>query len=656
MLLKRVLKKTAQKYRAVGFLPTVKWFLVCAKLKLRLMKCPTSDYYYIKNSKAERDITPKPLPGIFICAGVPYYDIGGGQRSSQLAKTFNAMGYAVFYFYAFPSSEASPCSIPLPLCAHHVIEYDTPQRIGGHVTADDIFIFESPAKAFEPMLALAQKKRCKIVYESIDNWETELGNGIFSPDTLGKMLRSADLLVATAKPLAAQLKGYLRSYCIPNKEVLYLPNAVDTELFCPLRSHGIPDGMKQGKATLIYFGSLWGSWFDWELIFDLAKKHPEYCINLIGDHSHIPEKVTQAPYNIRFLGLKPHRELPAYLSCADFAIIPFKTGEISDCVSPLKVFEYIAMGKRVLSTCLPDIEGYPNVCTGSSAEEWEKLIEAPPAPVDTEEFVRSNSWYSRAAAILSRTAPSKPSPLKGKLSVIVLNRNNKNVIFRCIGALISHRGDVDYDIIVVDNCSTDGSAEMLKDSGLPITLLRNSKNGCASGRNLGVAHSPREFILFLDSDQWPLSDDWLRPYERVMESHPDFGIIGWAAGFFDRMGKAHHVVDSFPHRYMPPNGLARRDIGYLGSGGMLLRRNVFLSVGGFDINYDPTCYEDTDLSLKVRHMGKEIYYCPYGGIFHLPHQTTKSGSDSHRAVTELKQKYFTEKWKSKNPDLLKYIK
>lgn len=656
-MLKRVIRKTAEKYRSAGFFATVKWFYVSAKIKLRIMKCPTGDYYRIRPSRnAEGSILLKPMPSIFICAGVPYYDIGGGQRSSQLAKVFNSMGYAVHYFYAYPSCESEYQRIPLPLCAHHIMRGDLPERIRGRITPDDIFIFETPSGVFAPLLSLAKECRCKIIYESIDNWETSLGNGILDRSMLLDLLSCAHLITATAKPLAKQAAKYLHDFGFSDKEVLYLPNAVDTSLFCPREKYAMPGDMKRGRITLLYFGSLWGEWFDWKLLFDLADRHPEYCINLIGDCSRIPDKVSSAPYNIRFLGLKPHRLLPAYLAHTDYALIPFKPGAISDYVSPLKVFEYIAMEKRVLSTDLPDIEGYPNVYVGNTAKAWEKHIEKNAKLLCPKDFINKNSWYHRGSALLSRVTLQTTSLLRDKLSVVILNRNNKDIILHSIDALVSFMGDMNYEIIVVDNCSTDGSYEALSALDGKIKLLRNSKNGCSSARNLGVSHAEGDYILFLDSDQWPVCEEWLRPYEAVMAMRPDFGLIGWAAGFFDKNGRAHHVTDSFPHRYMPPNALARTDVGYLGSGGMLVKKDVFLSVGGFDVNYDPTCYEDTDLSLKIRDSGREIYYCPYAGIYHLPHQTTKSGSESHRLMTELKGEYFTRKWKNKNPDLLKYIK
>ena len=62
------------------------------------------------------------------------------------------------------------------------------------------------------------------------------------------------------------------------------------------------------------------------------------------------------------------------------------------------------------------------------------------------------------------------------------------------------------------------------------------------------------------------------------------------------------------------------------------------------------------LSLKIRHAGRELYYSRSLGVVHLPHQTTKSGSDGHTRLMEEKQQYFTNKWRNADPKLLDYIK
>lgn len=245
------------------------------------------------------------------------------------------------------------------------------------------------------------------------------------------------------------------------------------------------------------------------------------------------------------------------------------------------------------------------------------------------------------------------------ISIIVLNYNNKNIINKCIDSLLKHNKKYNYEIIVVDNQSTDGSYEILQKYKNKIKLTKNIKNGCSSGRNLGVSLSKREYIMFLDSDQWALNGFWLDNYLDIITKRDNVGAIGWAAGWFNKKGFSGQIADNYIFRYMPPQGLYRTDIGYLGTGGMLMKRNVFNEINGFDLRYDPTCYEDTDISLKIRNKNYDLIYCPYLSIYHLPHQTTESGSEHHLAQMQKNGEYFREKWYNKNKDLIKskkYIK
>lgn len=658
----RIVKKINEHIKNYGVKETVVWLYNCLLFRLRRRKIKSIDFNNIENSNEEiKNGYLKVKPSVFIVASIPYYDIGGGQRCSQLAKTFNKMGYDVNYLYAYKSSENVRFNLSMPFSSHIFIDKDIISKIDKKVSSNDLFIFESPSIRFKDILDLAINRNCKIIYENIDNWETTLGYEVYNEEMLKKLLTHSDLLVGTAKPLVEQLEQYLKKYKIKNKKVEYLANAVDEELFCGLKKLEKPSDLVLDKVTLLYYGSLWGEWFDWDLIIDLAIRNPRYSINIIGDYSNIPNILKLCPYNIHFLGLKKQVDLPNYLKYVDYAFIPFKTGEIGDYVSPLKIFEYIAMYTKVLSTTLPDIQGYPNLFCGDAVEEWENIINknVPTNIEAADDFVDNNTWSSRISKMISCVYPEKSiSMLKDKLSIIILNYNNKNIIFKSINSLLKYNTYYNYEIIVVDNGSTDGSYELLeKKYKNKIKLLKNTKNGCSSGRNLGVSASSREYIMFLDSDQWATNPYWLSAYETILNNYDNIGLIGWAAGFFNKSGFAYHVVDSFPYRYMPANLLARKDIGYLGSGGMLLKKELFDSVGGFDLKYDPTCYEDTDFSLKIRNTKYEFVYCPYLGIIHLPHQTTNSGSDQHTKLLKEKREYFKAKWTKENASLLKkYIK
>ncbi|KJZ85193.1 hypothetical protein ClosIBUN22A_CONTIG8g00212 [Clostridium sp. IBUN22A] len=83
-----------------------------------------------------------------------------------------------------------------------------------------------------------------------------------------------------------------------------------------------------------------------------------------------------------------------------------------------------------------------------------------------------------------------------------------------------------------------------------------------------------------------------------------------------------------------------------------MEKKIFNLIDGFDEYYDPTCFEDTDLAFQIKDLGLKIAYTPYLSLMHLPHQTTKSGSNGHSKLMDKNGGYFKEKWNEKNPDIL----
>lgn len=672
--IKSYISKVYNHYKYHGLKVTINAIIYKIKMKLKLNK--KNQYidvlekyknFNLNDDKSNKDILYKEREkNVYIFATVPYFDVGGGQRSSQLSKIFNKMGFSIYYIYAYECSESNIPLISIPTTYHKFINNVNYEELEDTVKEDDIFIFEGPIKLFDKYLALAKLKNAKVIYENIDNWETSLGSMFFNRETLIMMLNNADMIVATAKKLVSQTEKYIHEYCREYKEVYYLANAVDDEIFEPRKVYEKPEDLITSKKTLLYYGSLWGEWFDWDIIKEVANSSKDISINLIGDYAGIPQIVENMPKNVHFLGVKKQIELPAYLNYSDFALLPFKVGKIGDYVSPLKIFEYISMNTPVLATALPDIQNYPNVFVSCKSEDWIKQINDYKNDDKTQElrddFIYENNWYNRCSKMLDVLFPEKAEIIDkrayGQVSVVILNYNNKKVITNCIDTLLKFNGRYNYQIVVVDNMSTDGSYEILKERyGNSITLVRNSKNGCSSGRNLGVKNSTGKYILFLDSDEWILNKYWLDTYLDVFLNNSDIGAIGWGAGWFNKKGFAYKVVDAYEHFYMPPNSIARKDIGYLATCGFIMEKDLFYKVGEFDLNYDPTCYEDTDLSLKIRNAGKEIYYSKYLGVGHLPHQTTKSGTSEHDELIRKKGEYFIQKWQKINSDLIfNYIK
>ena len=641
--------KVIKKIKNDGLVSAFKWGISSVKIRIRQKK--SMKLFDFGPTLADPAVSVAKERRAFIFATVPFYDIGGGQRSAQLAAALNVQGFAVYYLYAFRSSDIRSFAVEIPAVMHRIIDSVQTDDVAREMREGDIVIFEAPCEKFIPYLDAAKENKCKTVYESIDNWDTSLG-GFCSEEALYALIESCDLLSATARPLVSQLEEKAKSRGI-EKSVIYNPNAVNDETFNPMRIYERPRDLKEGEKTFVYYGSLWGDWFDWETVFYLAKEHPTYSFCLIGDASSVGARVAEAPENVSFPGVKKQKDLPAYLAYSDGALLPFKLNEISEYVSPLKVFEYIAMNVPVLSGKLPDIEGYPLVTTYTDKESASRLIDtlAPDERLSAL-FLSKNNWFSRTDRILSALCPPAPP---ASISVVVLNYNNDRVIFRCVDSLIEHNS-YGYEITVVDNCSSDGSYEkLLEKYNGAVNVVRNVKNGCSSGRNLGVSASRGEYIVFLDSDQWVRSDRWLDSYLYLCGAE-NFGCAAWGAGWFNDEGFSYRVADSYPYCYLEPPCLAKRDVGCLATCGFIIPRKIFEEAGGFDEAYDPTCYEDSDLSLAVRDKGYEILYSKCLSVGHLPHQTTKEGTGAHDRLIREKGNYFAAKWKAKNPELLKYIK
>lgn len=328
-----------------------------------------------------------------IFSRLQYYTSGGGQRGAQIAKTLKKQGFDVLFiyigdnYYTFDKDFIDELDLHLPLA------YFEPEQLAGLLKPNAVAVFENPDGSFLPYLEALKKRGAATVYEHIDNWESQLGEGWYRREDYLAFINKADLLVGTARNLCSMLENDC------GRSVLYSANAVDESLFDPNREYKTPADMPIGNKTLLYYGHLDGEWLDWELLYETARLLPDCSFVIIGYGG--VDKKARIPQNVHFIGAKKQCLLPAYLAASDMALLHFKTGTIGSYVSPLKVFEYLAMHKPVIATPLPDIEGYPNVYCASSAAEWAGIIKDPPAPVPCGDFIAANSWAARCKAILA---------------------------------------------------------------------------------------------------------------------------------------------------------------------------------------------------------------------------------------------------------------
>jgi polysaccharide pyruvyl transferase CsaB len=333
-----------------------------------------------------------------IFSGVPIDDSGGGQRAAQLALELLERRFRVIFLNQYPRQESANLGMRVDhpdLETGYAPDFDAHAFLATLPAGMKVFaIAEFPHPAFLENLRVLHAGGVPVIYDLIDNWRSSLGGDWYSIAVEEEYLGISDHLIASARPLAKWLEG------LGAGDVTYVPNAVNTGLFAP-RSGKRPADMPAGAYTIIYVGALWGSWFDWDLLTAVARTHHTASVVVIGDYRG--ECRTSLP-NLHFLGLKSQTDLPDYLTHADVAIVPFMPSQLVDAVSPLKVFEYIAMGLPVVATRIPEIKDLPYVLIADTATAFTTAIESARHiaidPLIIARFRKDHCWTARVDRIL----------------------------------------------------------------------------------------------------------------------------------------------------------------------------------------------------------------------------------------------------------------
>ncbi|MDH4152409.1 MAG: FkbM family methyltransferase [Nitrospira sp.] len=215
-------------------------------------------------------------------------------------------------------------------------------------------------------------------------------------------------------------------------------------------------------------------------------------------------------------------------------------------------------------------------------------------------------------------------------SVVMPVWNRYELTRQCLEALAKTTGGVSWELIIVDNHSTDGTAAFLETLGGDIRVITNEDNvGFARACNQGAHMARGKYIVFLNNDTIPL-DGWLQELLNEVESYPEVGIVGskllYADGTIQHAGVVmvrgrcapYHIYRGCPSGVAPVN--QRREFQVVTGACLLIRRELFDEVGGFDEGFR-NGFEDVDLCLKVGQKGHRIVYQPRSVLYHLESQT-----------------------------------
>lgn len=243
-----------------------------------------------------------------------------------------------------------------------------------------------------------------------------------------------------------------------------------------------------------------------------------------------------------------------------------------------------------------------------------------------------------------------------KLSIIILNYNTRDLLGDCLESLKKVKGEVEFEVIVSDNGSTDESVKMVKQEFPDVKVVENGENlGFARGNNRAKVLVAGEYILFLNSDTIVHSNT-LKKCVNYLNEHKDVGAltckallsngtldkdtrrsfitpwIGLVHLFLrlDRMFPKSKLFGQYWYGYLDENQI--HEIDAIQGAFFMTRKKILDQVGWFDEDYFLDA-EDIDLSWKIKKAGwKNIYY-PEVSILHLKGATKGKNSMTKRNIS-----------------------
>ncbi|MDI6821554.1 MAG: glycosyltransferase [Actinomycetota bacterium] len=231
-----------------------------------------------------------------------------------------------------------------------------------------------------------------------------------------------------------------------------------------------------------------------------------------------------------------------------------------------------------------------------------------------------------------------------QVSVIVVNLNGKEHLGECFASLHELNYPKDkLDVILVDNASTDGSADYVKENFPWVKIIQNKENvGFAAAINIGARKARGDYLAFLNNDT-RVDPDWLVELLIPVLNNPDVACAGSKILTWD--GKAIDFAESalsfYGHGFKLDTGSTdieaydeEKPILFACGGAMLVDKQVYFDTGGFDDDYF-AFFEDVDFGWRLWALGYRVVLAPKSIVYHRFHGTThRFGYEKERMLLE----------------------
>ena len=259
------------------------------------------------------------------------------------------------------------------------------------------------------------------------------------------------------------------------------------------------------------------------------------------------------------------------------------------------------------------------------------------------------NYYSKVPNSFAFNPCTKPSVI-----IIIPVYNNYNWTLKCLYSIKKNIKNIDYKIIIADDCSTDKTKVITKYIK-NIEVIRTSENGgflknCNNAlKNLSLVGGGADYIWLLNNDTQVLPGA-LESMLDVFNKHDDAGAVGSkliypngllqeAGGIIYKdatgcnYGRMRNRLDA-EYNYL-------KEVDYCSGASLLLKKSIMDELGGFDERFAPAYYEETDLCFRIREKGYKVYYQPFSEVVHFESISLKN---SHDELMKINRNKFITKW------------
>lgn len=287
----------------------------------------------------------------------------------------------------------------------------------------------------------------------------------------------------------------------------------------------------------------------------------------------------------------------------------------------------------------------------STIGELDKLPLSGTAPEASEDAVGTAQPSARPSVIVPETS---------RLASIIIPVFNKAEFTRnCLQSIKDKVGYKNYEVIVVDNASTDETQSLMNGwtaSDNRFKYIRNQTNmGFVDACNIGAEFAKGDYIVLLNNDT-TVNENWLEALVDFAERTDDCGGVGSKLIYPDgRLQEAGGIIFSDANGWNygrggnpdHPKFNFIREVDYISGASLLVKKSVWEKAGGLDRRYAPAYYEDADLCFSVRKLGYKVYYEPRSSLVHYEGATSGTNlAEGFKRFQVLNRPKFMEKWKT----------